>query len=1101
MIGLSLFYVIFIVFNSVLAQKYKISFKSESEDTINQIKLIPGQYQAISIIVTSIEQNSVGNKKTTLELSEESKKVFKTIEEQYEIDADFNQVIETYIGVNCNDEYSLNEISFISSNSDFSVDTIQVEYVKNNLMLYVSIPNRDIPYEGYTILNISTFENKELFNIDPIKVNFTLDDKKYESNVEISNITIDEYSTQRKYIYPLYIKVKSIKKESTPKENILYNINIIDNKCISLNTSKFIVHINNDKYSKLETEPIIKASNPSPSTMSLSITAIETPSLLQCIIIPSEDSYDNYTEEIIESQSIKQNDRIRYFTSFFPNEVTNTDTILIKGLNRYQYYKYKCIYDNNANKGEHHVRKIITLKEDSLIGLRDHIDNVLTQCATYKFESIEKIDTFYDLIQRKCYNEIIYSSNNKDKYHNLGCLQCNDLYKDISSKNKRTVCLSSKLTCESKSEYTNSELESKFDSLISQLNSSEKIKQEFTIESTLKDINIAYDIDIDEDSIVVDIDDYKENYMDIIIDNDNNKELSCDINIDSDSKNMTTLFLEKKQQGYKFRFDLPNYTNEKYTIDLTCRTLYDLADVSYAIKAKTSPQIVFFHNDTEHKIDCNVSPHYNRCIKRTVFPLPPINSTIPSLEIDIETFKQYKLSKQISIINMTTLSIPKESHNATLILMVINQVLQMMQIVDCHNELNEMCFDMERKGIDIVFEISLNQIDLYTVIKEANEPDIVKLALAMLFYTGNNADAFGVSIGYRVLSFAASLMKDSNNVISQLIDHTPSLIIDDIFQLYVSFSSHLIDIIPFIETQKYSTPPYTDIIVDETIQKYTSAIKVLLYNFFIHYSSHSDMSQYFGKIHQYSNFGFYIGTILNSGTSYNFNCVNITLPLKTIYRKYKEIDSSIAENIFSLNIVYTKYPLLSSVFKSNKYHNLVVSISLFIDKKLVSDDIFNDPIEISYDRSANSIIDKKYQYGYRLHDNTIDVVNITTNQAKDDIIVQFPMLSEILIGSENKGGKVVYRFEVWMMALCIIVGCLITTFIVYLICFVCAGTPAQRNLIEKQQELNEAPLLAEDDDIEENNKNEEERPKDEDSDEDDKVIKEESVDFKIEGLE
>ena len=244
MIGLSLFYVIFIVFNSVLAQKYKISFKSESEDTINQIKLIPGQYQAISIIVTSIEQNSVGNKKTTLELSEESKKVFKTIEEQYEIDADFNQVIETYIGVNCNDEYSLNEISFISSNSDFSVDTIQVEYVKNNLMLYVSILNRDIPYEGYTILNISTFENKELFNIDPIKVNFTLDDKKYESNVEISNITIDEYSTQRKHIYPLYIKIKSIKKESTPKENILYNINIIDNKCISLNTSKFIVHIN-----------------------------------------------------------------------------------------------------------------------------------------------------------------------------------------------------------------------------------------------------------------------------------------------------------------------------------------------------------------------------------------------------------------------------------------------------------------------------------------------------------------------------------------------------------------------------------------------------------------------------------------------------------------------------------------------------------------------------------------------------------------------------------------------------------------------------------------------------------------------------------------
>ena len=58
MIGLSLLYVIFILLNSVLAQKYKISFKSESEDTINQIKLLPGQYQAISIIVSSIEQNS-----------------------------------------------------------------------------------------------------------------------------------------------------------------------------------------------------------------------------------------------------------------------------------------------------------------------------------------------------------------------------------------------------------------------------------------------------------------------------------------------------------------------------------------------------------------------------------------------------------------------------------------------------------------------------------------------------------------------------------------------------------------------------------------------------------------------------------------------------------------------------------------------------------------------------------------------------------------------------------------------------------------------------------------------------------------------------------
>ena len=68
MIGLSLLYVIFILLNSVLAQKYKISFKSESEDTINQIKLLPGQYQAISISVSSIEHNSIDNKKITGEL-------------------------------------------------------------------------------------------------------------------------------------------------------------------------------------------------------------------------------------------------------------------------------------------------------------------------------------------------------------------------------------------------------------------------------------------------------------------------------------------------------------------------------------------------------------------------------------------------------------------------------------------------------------------------------------------------------------------------------------------------------------------------------------------------------------------------------------------------------------------------------------------------------------------------------------------------------------------------------------------------------------------------------------------------------------------------
>ena len=45
-------------------------------------------------------------------------------------------------------------------------------------------------------------------------------------------------------------------------------------------------------------------------------------------------------------------DNKKYFTSFFPNKESNSDTILIKGLNRYPYYKYKCIYDNNANKGE-----------------------------------------------------------------------------------------------------------------------------------------------------------------------------------------------------------------------------------------------------------------------------------------------------------------------------------------------------------------------------------------------------------------------------------------------------------------------------------------------------------------------------------------------------------------------------------------------------------------------------------------------------------------------------------------------------------------------------------------------------------------------------
>ena len=108
----------FFLLQKIVSQKFEISFKSPTSPNFNEISLQRGKYAPISIIITRLTTDEFDNEKTTLTLSDASFISYKALKAKYNIDTSNTNIIETYIGVQCDAEVETETkktINFIST--------------------------------------------------------------------------------------------------------------------------------------------------------------------------------------------------------------------------------------------------------------------------------------------------------------------------------------------------------------------------------------------------------------------------------------------------------------------------------------------------------------------------------------------------------------------------------------------------------------------------------------------------------------------------------------------------------------------------------------------------------------------------------------------------------------------------------------------------------------------------------------------------------------------------------------------------------------------------------------------------------------------------
>ena len=483
----------------------------------------------------------------------------------------------------------------------------------------------------------------------------------------------------------------------------------------------------------------------------------------------------------------------------------------------------------------------------------------------------------------------------------------------------------------------------------------------------------------------------------------------------------------------------------------------------------------FNHTEQPYTPNCTENPFNIRCINKTIRELPELRTGLPLKVINISEFQTYPTNKQIQYVSKLTssLNITAVESNLVSVLQDFVNYLIYLQNINCYTEINENCFIMQRYIVNNLFDILIDDINITHIILDSNNTEkdttfnkehVAKLALAILFYSGNNADTFDIETSYDILTFSAEMMNRTDEVVSFVLSQNKTsssdeylILIEDVLTLYMNFSSHIIDIVPFFELQiNESISKYKDFLTDHTLINFKEQITTMLYHY-TQYYRHEITNENFNIKHSYSNFAFVISPLRSRMSTFTFDYINITLPLEQIYHKY----SSSASLVYTVIIVYNKYPLLSSVYSSGNFSNYIVSIAIINDKNM----LYNEDIDakatfdISYDISKNSPIKKEFYYSYMYEHNELNVNHVHTNKAKDDIIVKSTRTGDIVIGRVDMGGKVITRFEVWMLVLILIWGLTVSSFAVFLVFFVFSDSTYKQSLIEKEKELKDTPLF------------------------------------------
>lgn len=1039
-------FILWNIFKFTHSSKWKINFLYQDYPT-NQVIFRKGRFTPIDIALSSDEYPSSFSK-TVLKLSEDSKKNFIFLNDTLSIDTGLTLRYSLFIGLKCDYDENVNNVTFDSTNiEDFELPTLQIANIDSEMFnLNINFHSTHIPIGGFGAFVINEKNNETLntiYNIYPIEVEF----ETKEPKVTVDSIKIKPFSQVYESIFPIISKIKSASSIEHQVLPIAAKYNPQDS-CFKLSEDSFLVEFSKSDLSNITEKNVeMLVTNNHPSTLTVRLSTPVDNSMIYCVLFETQIEDEFFSDDDVMAQkkdSVKPGTVYKFFSYFF-TERSMEQTLILRGLNRTREYKSKCIYtDNNTEKDKQTISVIkkgkYSLKEENPIYIH---------CAKWVFKSISNLDLFTNKITQVC-NSI--SVNEKRDYAECG--QLLQLTDNLSSH----ICIYSDPISFFEPKDS-SYIISSFTEIMNRYNDSKQIEL-LGITSELEEFSFEIDIKPNVYNIYVDLESVDANELTLTVGNENSYDVSCLYgNNISLSDSVRKVIIKSGTFNSTLSFPLPSYTNQQYTLVFECGTMKSLVDGSFSLNTSTFYPVSFTHSDDSQRLNCTEAPYLRRCIKKNILLFPQVDTVFPNKTIDIEKFKSYSLSKQINFLlesaDTNLADVTKDNIQAKLI--EIMSILIYMQNINCSSTINDQCFELKKKITTAIANAMFKQVNITDIIF-SSEPDtefriekIVKTTIAILFYSGNNGDGFDLESSLSILSLGGVMMNNTDKIIGLLNGTSTEKTVSELLDLSFAYSSRLLEIIPYIQSQLYETESGL-FVSNEGIESFKNSFVSLIYHYTKYYEE-KEVSNHFNVLKEYSNFDLIIIRYTTKTKTFTFSnkTLTIEIPIQTLISTF-----IIKDNVLYFPVIlYKKYPLLNH-FK-DEISNYVVSMSIFAENKVYYDYVIsNDTINISYNISTTSLISKKYKYGYMFINSKegVSPEGVVSDISKDDIIVTVQKVGDVMLGSVDKGGKIVKRIEIWMIMLCIIGGCVIITVGVYCYYLFCGGEQ-EKNLIEKAREQGE----------------------------------------------
>lgn len=990
------------------------AFSPQTKET-NKFILNPGEYTPIELNLTSFISGGNPTRELVKLKLEDSSGFFQLSQEEIEIDSRHNLKVKAYIGVSCetpvqSTTYTVKIVPTEESKKDFyhSPD-IEIGVTGKVSLLKSFEISKDV-------LSTGTFEMlfmlQPIYNVRPLEVSFVSVDA--ETNEEITTVIADPVTI------PQFIsedKLKHIKTRFYAKssEHSLVKLKIKESsECFSFSPSEFEITVNDDKPISTKDKTLsIRAENTSPSTLHMTITSQIHPAIVYCAVVSEDLSFPN--EEEIRNPKQYDKTKMAFFSNFFV-ENTPVDDYTIKGLNREYNYKYKCIYENNAER-----RVNPDLVTTSIIESTDSFSikgsvPFYSKCGTW----------FVNTLNTKELESFLIDSCNvafidpEKIFEENGCVQCkarviNEIY---NYENEAvSICAETSTVCTSF--YSTMEENQAFELFVSSVNSKEKLESKgFSYNITFEKVLIEYDASPEIEDISIDYDSQTEDKLNFTASSSLSYPIKCFYSLVSSSttkredlKKTNFFYLKSHENKTNLSVAFPGgYDDNNYVLTFQC---FSLPGASIVERSSTFDGFIINHSDISMRCKLEESYYIDPyCINLELDTFPELSSKDifednTEYILELKKLKGYK--KQLKFVNETLNKASEEPKPIDFILQKISTASELIQYVKCQEGLYEDCIQKKRlfqKGI----WTNINQVVRYDELDsiiEAQDKNTcirtVKLLPIAIFYSFNSAESIPNDNCLIYINNLLSKLPKIIDILKEKLknDSDKDNTILDVSKLYIAMGVNSFKIEQFSEISgdysgKVNTTTY---LIDDT--QLTDLVKQidLLSNYLVLGKEKVIMNNFSFKTFELSSSR--LRNLKEEDTSISYKSEGIEINLDSSEIKGKgpiTVTSTIIKNS----------PVVS-LLSRNKVSNIFTSVKL-IDDSLTKIDTSNlKNFKIIYDVAHDNFNkDFKYCYEYIQRSNLFDASQIksTFDESGLKTTCQIEHLGMVTIGNINLGGVI-----------------------------------------------------------------------------------------------